>query len=84
MEMPYVMPADFAIVSQHVCGPTEQVRKAITEQFGEDHSELIFSDERVAMTLHRGKQTWTIALQFSNGTSCVVAAGKDWPVPQKS
>lgn len=82
--VPFIVPADFAIVSQHVCGPTEEIRKAITQRFGEDHSELIYSDERVAMTLHRGKDTWSISMQFADGRTCLIAAGRDWPVAKKS
>ena len=82
--VPFVAPADFTIVSQHVCGPTEEIRKAVSERFQETESEVIFSDEKVAMTIHRGKQTWTISMQFADGTMCLISAGTDWPSAKKS
>lgn len=82
--MPFIVPVDFTIISQHACGPTEEIRRAVSEQFGEKDDELIYSDERVAMTLHRSKQTWTISMQFANGMMCLIAAGSDWPIAKKS
>ena len=65
--------------AQQTCGQRAEIVSKLNRDFKENQEAVgLVNDQAVIELYISGKGTWTIIASGTDGTSCVVSAGKDW------
>ncbi len=66
-------------IAEIICEPTIHMHDKLTRQFGSHRVATgVRSPEQVMEVWTSRSGAWTMVITYANGTSCIVAMGKDW------
>ncbi len=62
-----------------MCGKRTSMIKVLIEKYNESPRALGLSSAKMAMEIYASESgTWTVMMTLTNGTACIMAAGKSW------
>ncbi len=62
-----------------MCGKRASLIKVLSEKYKETPRALGLTSAKMAMEIYASKSgTWTVMMTMTNGTTCIMAAGKSW------
>ncbi len=62
-----------------MCGKRASMIKVLIEKYKETPRALGLSSAKMAMEIYASKSgSWTVMMTMTNGTACIMAAGKSW------
>ena len=66
------------VPTQMQCGPTDDVYAALTDKFGETRQIWAQYGQTQVIEFWAGADGWTIIMTMPDGSSCLMADGRDW------
>ncbi len=81
----FATPALSNPIAEVICGPSDQMRERLTQEFGETLEGRGLRDPDSVMEIWSSddRGTWTLVIAYTDGRRCIVAMGESWdrPIP---